>query len=229
MATHKTAEESRKEYIANMGELLGTVFYALWQEMAWLHMKWGEYIALYGENPSRIDLLNKAAPQFFRIIQDSLWEDTLLHIARLTDPPKSAGKDNLSVQRLPSILADRGLKQKLDEKIEIAKRKSEFCRDWRNRRIAHRDLKLAIEEGIEPLKPASGKAVKEALASLVDVLNLVSSHYQDSITAFDLPRGPGDGEALLYVIDDGLKSSEERLARIKSGKWTESDLRRRHL
>ena len=101
MSNQKTPEEVKKEYIDIMGEPLGKFFNALWQEVAWLYTKWNEYVALYGTKPSRIDLMNKAAPRFFRIVQDSLWEVTLLHIARLTDPPKSAGKDNLSIKRIP--------------------------------------------------------------------------------------------------------------------------------
>ena len=94
----RTPEEARTEHIRVMGEELGSLYDALWQEVAGLHGKWSEYAALFGTRESRVDLLNQAAPYFFRIVQDSLWEDVLLHIARLTDPPKSAGKSNLTVQ-----------------------------------------------------------------------------------------------------------------------------------
>ncbi len=30
--------------------------------------------------------------------------------------------------------------------IDEIKRKTEFCRDWRNRRFAHRDLTLAMQD-----------------------------------------------------------------------------------
>ena len=58
-------------------------------------MKWEEYLELFGKTSSRIHLLNQSAPVFFKIVQDSLWENIILHLARLTDPPKSAGKNNL--------------------------------------------------------------------------------------------------------------------------------------
>src|SRR2546430_16292006 len=64
---------------------------ALWNEVAWLHAKWHEYKELYGEKPPRLELLNRASGFFFRIVQDTLWENTLLHLARLTDPSRSAG------------------------------------------------------------------------------------------------------------------------------------------
>ncbi len=212
-----------------MGDSLGKLFHELWQEVAWLYMKWGEYVTLFGTKPSRIDLMNKAAPHFFRIVQDSFWEDTILHIARLTDPPQSMGKENLSIQRLPLMVTDDDLKQNLKEKIKIAKTTSEFCRDWRNRRIAHRDLKLAIEDGITTLQPASRETIKKSLSSIVDVLNLITLHYQNSTSFFELPNAYGGGEELLYFIDNGLRLDAERRARVKSGKFNEGDLKKRDI
>jgi hypothetical protein len=229
MAQSKNADESKQEYVQLMGESLGKVFHALWQEVAWLYTKWAEYAALYGTKPSRIELMNRSAPRFFKIVQDSLWEETLMHIARLTDPPKTAGKENLSIQRILLLEPDAVLKQTLEEKIETAKNKSEFCRDWRNRRIAHLDLQLAIEDGIKPLQPASRKAVKDALSAIVDVLNTVTLHYNDSTTLFDIPNGYGGGESLLYIIDDGLKMIEEREDRIQSGSYKDSDFEQKDI
>lgn len=229
MTRSKTADESKHEYVQLMGETLGKVFHALWQEVAWLYTNWGEYVALYGTKPSRIELMNQSAPRFFRVVQDSLWEETLMHIARLTDPPKTAGKENLSIQRILVEVSDEALRQTLEAKIETAKSQSEFCRDWRNRRIAHLDLQLAIEEGINPLQPASRKAVKEALSAIADVLNAVTLHYDDSTTIFDVPNGYGGGESLLYVIDDGLKMIQEREERIQSGDFKDFDFEPRDI
>jgi hypothetical protein len=85
-STHRTSDEAKIERIAKMGEELGELYDALWQQVAWLYQKWGEYVVLFGTKPSRVELLNLAAPKFFRIVQDTLWKDVLLHIARLTDP-----------------------------------------------------------------------------------------------------------------------------------------------
>ena len=55
------------------------------QEAAFLHLKWNEYVVLFGTGPERVDLLNRAAPGFFHLVQDSWWDDLLLHISRMTD------------------------------------------------------------------------------------------------------------------------------------------------
>ena len=64
MAQTKTAKEAQTEYVKHMGTPLGEQFSALWQELAWLYLKWGEYNELFGTKPSRVRLLNNAAPRF---------------------------------------------------------------------------------------------------------------------------------------------------------------------
>ena len=230
MSGHRTAEEVKQHHVEVFGEDLGTLYHALWNELAWLYSKWGEYEELFGKKPSRVELINKAAGHLFRIVQDSLWEDSLLHVARLTDPPKSAGKDNLSIKKLPDLIDDDRLKEKVIALIEVSVEKADFCRDWRNRRIAHKDLGLALSTGAKPLKPASRVKIKEALSSIADVMNAISSHYMDSTTMYEGVGGPSGGAvSLLYVLDDGLRAEEERKERRKAGNYRPEDYQARDL
>ena len=49
MPRNKTAAELKDEYICSMGSYLGAVYYStLWQDVALLHVKWDEYVQLYG-------------------------------------------------------------------------------------------------------------------------------------------------------------------------------------
>lgn len=228
MSGHMTPEQVRQDHLAKMGDPLGGVYHELQNELTWLYLKWGEYVELFGTSPERIDLLNKSSPSFFRIVQDSLWENILLHIACLTDPPRSAGKDNLSVQRLPPLV-DAKTAETLASQIAIAKGKTEFCRDWRNRRIAHRDLNLALGEKAEPLKPASRESVRGALDSLADVLNSVSVRYLNATTMFHLADDPMGAKVLLHVLDDGVKARIRRQARMETGKCLPEDFADRNL
>ena len=229
MAQINTAEQAKAEYIEAMGETLGPQFYALWQEVAWLHIKWNEYVELFGKKPSRIELLNRAASHFFGIVQDLLWEETILHIARLTDPPKHGKHEHLTIKALPILVDDVGLKEIVQNLIALAIAKAEFCRQWRDRRIAHSELRLAIDEGVKPLPPASRRDVREAIGSIDDVLNAVTSHYLDSTTHFDVVQQANGAEALLYVLDDGLRADAERTARIHRKEYRKEDIAVRDL
>src|SRR4051794_29103480 len=97
----RTAVEVKADNIAKMGHRLGAQYSALWQEVANIHLNWGEFVELYGTKPTRLELINRAAG----VVQRSLWEGTLLHLARLTDPSKSPGKDrfNLTIQNFPDL------------------------------------------------------------------------------------------------------------------------------
>jgi AbiU2 len=212
-----TAEESRAYNKGKMGENLGSVYSYLWQELAWLYTKWNEYTTLYGTKASRVEMLNKAAPYFFRVVQDSLWEDIVIHIARMTDPAKSMGKPNISVRQLPNLVEGAELREQLESLVSIAKVASEFCRGWRNRRIAHRDHDLALGNNANPLTPGSREKVKKALQALADILDAVSTHYLESSTMFDMGANHGGGELLLRVLHNGLEAQEARRQRVLAG------------
>lgn len=222
--SERTAAEAKAANIAAMGEPLGAVYSELWQEVAWIHSNWTHYLELFGTKPSRIELLNSVAPSFFRTVQDTLFEAVLLHLTRLTDPAETAKKTNLSLRHLAELAVNDGVGLGIEELTAKAVHATEFARDWRNRRLAHRDLGLAMGEPVEPLASASRLAVKEALITIVDVLNAVSSRYTDSTSFFDMAGG-SDSVAPLFTIQAGLRAKDERLERLKSGKFTESDLK----
>jgi hypothetical protein len=130
MGTTRSPDETRGHYVAAMGQSLGEASYALWSDVALLFRDWSEFTTLFGADPKRVELLNKAAPSFFRAVQVALFEATVLRIARMTDRPKSVGKANLTIQQLPSLV-DPSIRETLLALIETAKEAAAFCRDWR--------------------------------------------------------------------------------------------------
>lgn len=227
--TFRTAEEAKADNITKMGEELGEIYSALWQDVTVLHFDWHEYVELFGTKLARIDMMNAAAPHFFRLVQDRLWETTLLHLARLTDPAASPGKGggrtNLTINALPNLIDNAALKDRTTKRVDKAVKLAEFARDWRNRHIAHRDLKLAIEQETTSLANASREDVKKALSAIADVLNGVAAHYTDSETAFEHVAGPlGGAASLLYVLGMGARAKEERGKRLLAGEQTAEDL-----
>lgn len=215
--SEQTAEEVRREYLEKMGSELGELHYACRNECIILHWKWYEYAALFGSSPERVDLLNTAAPGFFYIVQDCMWEDILLHIARMTSPPKSAGKANLTLTQLPTLVSSE-LRLQVGSLVQAAVDRCEFARDWRNRRIAHRDLGLALDKHSAPLFPASRQSVSQGLEAICEVLNCLEKHYCNSAVAYDFFEPLGGAEVLVRVLKDGLEMRERRKDWCKSGR-----------
>ena len=127
MAENLTADQVRDKMVANMPAPLGELHYALYNEVAWLHFKWKDFRALFATSPERIELLNSAAPAFFNGLQRLIFEDVLLHLCRLTDPPKSAGYDNLTLRGLPAQIPDANLRSQVQSLVDTANQKNEVC------------------------------------------------------------------------------------------------------
>lgn len=217
-AIERSADEARANNIAHMGAQLGELYSELWQEIAWLHRKWSEYACLFGASESVVELLNKAAPVSARTIQDALIEDVMLHVARLMDSPQSMNKPNLCLRRLPELVDHTDTRAMVEAHIQTAIQRTAFCKDWRNRRIAHRDLEIALGKGAVPLMTATRLGIDEALKSVVQVLDPIAAHYLKMDGAF-FHAGPelGGAQQLIYVLGEGLKAIEARRHRAWRG------------
>jgi hypothetical protein len=208
MAESRTASEVRNEHLRTLGPTLGPLYDALYNEVTWLHAKWSQYRILYAESEERVELLNRTAGFFFRMIQNVLWEDVLMHIARLTDAPRSVGKDNLTLMRLSAAVDAPDLSAEIKMMAEKAQQVALFARDWRNRRLAHSDLKLALEDRAEPLPEVSRHNVDETLKAIAAVLNKISVHFSQAETAFGLFIVHDDAESLAYYLKSAVDDED---------------------
>jgi len=225
MSDNATRDDIEREYVEAMGPELGRVCAALYHDVVWLHMRWAMYRQLFAKSDRRIALLNDTAGMFFGFFQRVLFEDIVLGLARLVDPCQSKGKDNLSLQRIQKLVKDPQIKSDIRTLTDAAVAACASMRCWRNRRIAHRDLSLALATAAEPLPGISHTAIEEALCAVRDLLNRLELHYCDRTIGYEHTiTAPGDGDALVYYLNDGLKATREREQRIRDGTYTAVDL-----
>jgi len=202
---HRTAEEVRDEYIRVMGRDLGQLYYELSNELAWLHEKWRQYCELFGENRERIDLLNKVAPFFFWYLQYTLFDDIQLHLARLTDPSKTKGQDNLTMRRLPQLIADSKIKKEVETKLNQVLQACRLAREWRHKRLAHLDL--VAKRAPNSLSPRTRRDVERALAAMRQLMNRLASHYGLAEVAYELGvGGVGGADRLIHYLSKALQA-----------------------
>jgi hypothetical protein len=200
--------------IAAMGPELGKLYHAISRDVTWLHWRWNEYRALFGEKPSRIDLMNESAPFIFQVLHDALFEQTLLGIARLVGPAKSAGNHVLSIERFIALIADDSLRTEITALVEDARTTADFAMQWRHRQIAHRDLVLALQDvapdatSISPLPIATREKVEAALSALGAVIGKIELAYCKSSTHY--ASSPWGAKTLLTLIRGGLLREEEK-------------------
>ena len=131
MEMTRSGDDVRERYQAQLGKEFGAVFHGLWHEWAWSLARRDEFRELF-TRAEDVSLLNALTGGGFTWnIQNVLWEDLLLRVCRLTDPQKSAGKDNLTVTRLPAFCErqDPALCDKVRVKVYEAVQKADFARD----------------------------------------------------------------------------------------------------
>jgi len=216
-----TGDELKQRNIAAMGDELGQQYSVMFHEVTVLHLYWKEFIELFGTNDKRIERLNKSAPGFFQMLQEQQFETNMLHLARITDSPKSAGKQNLTVCSLPSLVNDQELKNQLIPLIEDVKMKTKFCRAWRNRRFAHHDLMLATQDGRAlPLPSATKESFYAALRALSDLLNVMERFYFKNVCSFADIAAHNGAATLLFILGFGVMGREQMLEKFNKGDFS---------
>ena len=188
------------DYQRKLGKEFGTVFHGLWNGWAWCVMRRDEYRALFTKAED-VSLLNEITGGGLTWdIQTIFWDDLLLRVSRLTDPPRSAGKRNLTVKQLPMFCKERCelLHEKVERLVEEADKKAQFARDWRNRRISHSDL-ATLRGQAAPLAPASLEDVTAALDAIHAILTEISLELMCSGIINEISNPPRARAFLVYA------------------------------
>ncbi len=211
MAEHVTTEQGRSKSAVAMPAPLGEIHHWLHDELTWLHIKWSNFCRLYAKDRERLDLLNAAAPTFFSELRQTLLEDVLLHLCRITDPPKSKGHDTLTFRRIPVAIPDRALRAVIQPLVEDTKQRTKFARDWRNRRLAHRELPATHGQAAQRLPQATRQDVEDALAALRKIMNQIERHYLNKSVLYEHSiEALGGVESLVKRLASGLAAEKNK-------------------
>lgn len=170
-------DELRNQRLRVMGQELGAVYHALWSHVVELHGELEEFRKLYG-SPEANAVLNDTAGSLFRTIRRVLWEHLLLYVARVTDKAGSGDRANLTMYRLPAVIADPALKREIEELLLAEKSKWDAVVTLRNKWLAHLDLLVWTDDPRAAALPdVDDAAVERALSSMRDVLTQVEQKY----------------------------------------------------
>jgi hypothetical protein len=215
-----TNEELRAEYVRVMGPDLGRLCHEVRDDLGWLGHKWSQFQELFGKGPERIALLNRVASNFFYFLRKLLFEDAMLHLCRLTDPPRTQYHESLTLMRLAKSIPDEDFRAQVRKDGEEVQKKCEFARKWRNRRLAHTDLMSLRNEHASPLPSVTSKNVEDALESMRILLNSVELHYGLPECALVGPD-PWGARSLAHYLEEAVRAEEnenQRWRELEEGK-----------
>jgi hypothetical protein len=182
-------------YDIRLPDNIREIFMWLCQDVAALRNKWSFYIELFS-GEENTGLLSELARASFQIIEESVRDDMTMAICRLSDPPQSMGKDNLSLTTLVQRLDKPG------NASELLKDFLEACepvRQYRNKHVGHNDLNTTIKPQDNPL-PGIGRKHIDRIVQLAErILNVV---YQFSVNSelFFEPAQIGGADALIFWL-----------------------------
>ena len=178
---------------------LSSQFRPLFKDIFWLGMKWREYATLFGDE-SNFELLHRTASYLFQIIDDTMWDDMILHLSRLFGPAKSMGKANLTVRRIPDLIQDASLRSEIQDLVDSCQAHCAFVADHRNKRLAHYDLEVATQNLEASLTGVSRMEMRRAVESLQSIMQKIYAHYTDVHFDFDPSLRTDNAESLIRAL-----------------------------
>jgi hypothetical protein len=191
-------------------------FEAAKQQLITASAKWLLVEQLFAKSKTRSEFLKRTGSGFFALVKDSLVTDVMISLGRLLDRSNLKGNENLTLERLVTSVSELGngeLALKLDAHLVNARAEYDATRLYRNKRLAHNDLKTILEQDANPLRPATVGDVRKTLREAGEFLNLIDLHYRRTTTTFGFQMIEGDADSIVRLIRDGMLLRQGNLNR----------------
>jgi hypothetical protein len=163
-----------------MPEEIRSLCEGLSRDVAVLQLKWDAYRGLFATREVT-DVLSDTAPVFFRVVAESLRNDLVQSICRLSDPSRSLGPGYPSLATLVARCTDIPRVEDLFTAFQSA------CgpvRRYRHQHLGHEDPddRLRPREGLLP--DVGRLLVDEILLLAAGVLKVIHRHYSEDEPQF---------------------------------------------
>ena len=191
------AKDDDKQFgdVPELPEEVRLVFEDLCKDLASLHGKWRFYLDLFSDADT-VDVLSDVARASFQMVDESLGNDIVMAICRLSDPSQLGSHANLSI----GVLA-----KKFSELPEVKQLWDDFeglcgpVRQYRNKRIGHNDLNTVLQPHDNLLPNIPRATIDSILSAAAKLLNYVYHHYTNSGLIFE-PLCIGGGKDLVLWL-----------------------------
>lgn len=185
-------------------ERLREAFLAFREQCIWLQTCYNIYAVLFESDQSTKEILSGTAQLFFGDLNLILIEYCLLQVCKLTDPPRSNGRDNLTVKYLNGLLdAENLLTTEITAASDGLENYRNLIKDGRNRIISHADKETLLTDLV--LAGHTRSDVHTFFENLYKYVDAVGIAVGDGPLDFRTTSGPGDALDLLRYLRAGLK------------------------
>jgi hypothetical protein len=190
---------------AQMKNTFGPEYAKLHDEVAELHWLWKNYCKMFVDSKTDFELLNSYMPGFLALTYNSTVRCAIAAICKLTDPPKSLGKTNLSFKHLRGVvkpMANTKQLAALDADIKALYSEADKLRDYRNKKLIHLDLHTALTQA-KLLPKNIRETINKVLTLLAKILNSIRTWKPNpSYVDFTNPISMGDAVMLIRCVKE---------------------------
>lgn len=202
-----------------LGEEFGRAYYHAYNEWCNLWIVWKQFRNLFCSGPERVELLNRCGAGLFYQVDKIFLESIMLSLCRLTDPPETCGRHNLTIKRFSQFMDSEERTEKMKNLISEAEISTAFARDWRNRRIGHNDYYLKLGKA-KPLKSATIDGIEAAVRAVFDVFSYISHDFLKQSTEYEVIDQLNNEMVTLNRLYIGDTAFREEVEKIEKGQFT---------
>jgi hypothetical protein len=194
-------------------------FHLLWDQVAKVHAMWRLYLDLFGTAES-MRVVQDTAPGAFQLFDIALRHYMVMGFGRLTDPPQTGNKANLTMERLLNALRGHWpdeRQQEAEALLQEIRKAGSTLKELRNREVGHSDFQTALATHREPIPPVRAHEIDRVFDLIADLLNMVSGHFLRSSSPFQHPLIEGTGADLIHLLARVLRQAEAERRRLLGG------------
>ena len=175
----------------------------LFEECVWLRTCYNNFNMLFWSGTYIEELLRKSAAIFFDDINRMYVEYFIVLVARITDPAKSLGKDNLTIYSLNEALEQEGVMtpEIKDLVVSIGLYRNRIL-DARNKLVSHMDKNAFLCGG--SLGGHAGPELEQFFDDIQTYMNLSGDLVGNGPSDFSVTSRKGDVLDLIKVLEKGV-------------------------
>jgi len=184
------------------------IFMWLCQELSAITGKWDFFITLFG-NEGNIVLFNELAPVSFHIIEESIRNDLILSIYRLSEPSTSHGKSSKANLSLLLLAEKYSSDSKIASLTIQFKAECKPIRQYRNKRIGHNDLAQKLDPKNNPLKRLGRNTFDKPIDTATKILQQIIAKHDNVDIRFTPIAVRGGADQLLFYLKEARNLHKE--------------------
>jgi hypothetical protein len=187
-------------------------------ETIFLHEAWKIFEQLYFDR-GKAELAYRSANNFFVFVARAAVDSMLSAVARLGDPPSTCNRENLSLSYLVETVekvVPPEVKREMRRHLSAFDNASEPVREWRNKMLAHKDLRAALGEGLLP-SGVTPETMRDVLSEITAILNVIDMYYGEGEWKYDQVILDGDGDTVIELLKKAEAHKECIRAKMRGG------------